>query len=227
MTSFLSADFEKDFLSTSDQVRVIVRNRDDGVVPPSPSATYFPTEPDALRGFIVVEYVSDVIGERFVRVATTTDFSTLTARPLDTFEDLGTDFVIGGVATGDLIEITLADPQLWTSAEYPGTSPFTFVVSSVISATQITTSTPLPAFAAGLNWSIPSRSITGTAGVTRRQGSPAGPAELLDTRFNNLFSSAILAENFVAATKASMTILASNDAAANLVDESFTATSTL
>jgi hypothetical protein len=224
MSSYLSADFEKDYLAASEQVRVIVRSRDDGDVPPSPSALYYPTDPDLLVNFIVGEYISDVVGERFVRVATTTDVGSLSALSLVEFYDSTADFISAGVGSGDVLNVTISDATLWTSSEYPSPSPFLFYVEDVLSATRLRVSYPFPAFAAGLTWDIPVRSISGTGGVTRRYGNPVGPVEFLDRRFNALFNSLAQADAFVAATKASMTSLVTDDAVAGLVDESYTAT---
>lgn len=227
MVSAVSAKFEKDLITSTGEVRVIVKNLDEGRIPPSPSSTYFPTEPNSIRDFIVIEYVSDTIGERFARVATLSDFSSLDTKKLIEFEDSAADFVFAGVTSGDTLEVSLSDDTIWTSDEYPSGNPFVFVVDSVLSATKLKVFLPFPAFATNLSWSIPSRSITGSAGATRREGSPAGSTEFLDRRFNNYLDTAAEAESFVAATKADMESLATNSTGDGLTDEKFTGESSV
>lgn len=223
MAAFISARFEKTLLPVSDQVRVIVRSLDQGDVPPLPSATYFPTQPTAFRDFIVGEYVNDVVGERFARIASLADTTTLSVLSLNTFEAALGNFVVAGVAAGDILEVQLPDATVWTSEEYPTASPFQFLIASVVSATRLTVSQPFPSFLANATWSIPARSINNTDGVTHRSGSPAGPVEFLDQRFNSYFLNALDAENFVIATKASMETLTNAGTGDALVSESFTA----
>src|SRR3972149_7026471 len=119
MSSYISASFEKDYLLTSDLVRVIVRNRDDGLVPPVPSATHYPTHPDTLRTFIVVKFISDFVGEEFTRVAALADLAALSVLPLTTFEDAATNFVVAGVVAGDILRVLVTPTEVWTSDEYP------------------------------------------------------------------------------------------------------------
>ena len=56
-------------------------------VPPVPTLSYFPTEPDLLRDFVLLEYVNDAVGERLVRVANINDINTYLVRRLKVFED--------------------------------------------------------------------------------------------------------------------------------------------
>jgi len=223
MPSFVSARFEKDELSNTELVRIVVRNLDQGNVPPQPSTAYFPTDPDALQPFVVAEFISRASGENFVRVATLSDLDTITTLTLNTWEDLGTDFVAAGVTAGDTLEVTLTEPEIWTSEEYPGTNPFSFTISAVLSATQLEVSLPFPAFGNALFWGIPARSLTGTTGVTIRNTNPPDTTTYLDRRFNRYFTDAVAATNFVTATKADLTALANESVGAGLVSESYTA----
>lgn len=221
MAGYISARVEQDALPTSNQVRAIIRNVDQGVVPPTPNATYFPTDPDDLRAFLVLEYVSDVIGERYVRVATLADLTAYAVTPLNTFEDLSTDFVAAGVTAGDIIEIVQPDSELWNSEEYP-TTVFQFAVATVVSTTQITVEGALPSFQTSLNWSLSARGISGTAGVTRREGTPAGGTLFRDSRFNRYFTDAVASTDYVSAVKAGMTTLATEVTGDGLIAETFT-----
>jgi hypothetical protein len=223
MASFVSARFEKDDLPITDQVRIIVRNLDQGSVPPQPSVAYFPTHPDTLRPFIVAEFVSRVIGENFVRVATLTDLDTLNNLSLNVFEDTTVNFTTAGVTASDQVEITLPNPEIWTSEEYPGTNPFTFTVSVVLSATQLEVALPFPVFNNTLSWAIPSRGLTGSAGTTIRRTNPIDSSTFIDKRFNRYFADALAATNFVTATKADLRSLANESIGAELIDENFTA----
>lgn len=223
MASFVSARFEKDELPITELVRIILRNIDQGNVPPQPSTSYFPTDPDELQPFVVSEFVSRVTGENFVRVVDLSDLDTLTVLTLNTLEDTTTDFVAAGVIASDQIEITLVEPEIWTSEEYPGTNPFTFTISAVLSATQLEVSLPFPAFSSVLSWNIPSRSLTGTAGVTIRNTDPPDSTTFLERRFNRYFTDAVAATNFVTVTKADLVALANESIGAGLVSESFTA----
>lgn len=223
MSSYVSARFEKDELSATDQVRIIVRNLDQGNVPPEPSGTYFPTDPDELQPFIVAEFVSRITGENFVRVADLSDLDTYNELVLDILEDTSTDFVAASVAVDDTLEITLDEAEVWTSEEYPGTNPFQFTVSEVISATQIRVSLPFPVFTNPLSWSIPARSLSGSTAVTIRDTDPPNGTTFLERRFNRYFTNAVTATNFVTATKADLIALANESIGAELVSESFTA----
>lgn len=223
MAGYISARFEKTDLPTSGLVRIVVRNLDQGTVPPAPTSSYFPTEPNTLRPFLVLEYVSDSVGERYVRVADLSDLTTYSQVALDTFEDGSADFVSAGVIPGDLITVFPSDTEQWTSEEYPG-STFTFSVASVLSATQIQLTKPLPVFQRDLSWAIDERGISGTTGITRRNGSPAVATTFLDVRFNNYFSDALTAENFTVAVKSGLDGLATESTGSGLTSESYTAT---
>lgn len=223
MTSYVSARFEKTDLPLTGQTRIIVRNLDQGPVPPQPSGTYYPTHPDELQTFIVAEFVSRATGENYVRVATLADLTDEVVLTLNTFEDTTADFITAGVVSGDTLHLTLTSPELWTSEEYPGTNPFMFTVSSVVSATQLTITGQFPAFHRDLTWEIPDRSIAGTAGVTIRAGNPPNSSTFLERRFNKYFTSAVAATNFVSATKADLIALANAKVDTDLGSESFTA----
>jgi hypothetical protein len=144
---------------------------------------------------------------------------------LNTLVDTGTDFVAAGVLAGDVLEVFPFPTEIWTSNDYP-TSVFQFEVSSVVGPTELTVSKPFPAFINSLNWEISARSASGTAGVTHRTGSPAGPIELLDRRFNSYFTDIVAAENFVTARKADLQALADAQTSSDFTDESFTASPT-
>ena len=223
MAAYVSAAFENAFLPASGRVRVVVRNLDQGDVPPSPSPAYFPTQPSSLRTFIVCEYINDVVGERWSNVATLSDITTKTVRQLDILESASANFVAAGVAVGDVINVVIPEPAAWTSAEYPTTNPFQFSVLNVISATQVQVTPPFPAFLNGFNWAIPARTLNKTDGITRRNGSPPGPATFLDSRFNCYFDNAVDATNFITATKAGMDALAGTSTASTLVNQNYTA----
>ena len=223
MTAYVSAAFENAFLPASGRVRVVVRNLDQGNVPPSPSSSYFPTQPQSLQNFVVGEYVNDAVGERWSNVATLSDITTKTIRRLDTLESPTGNFLVAGVAVGDVINVVVPEPAAWTSSEYPSSNPFQFSVLAVISATQLQVSPAFPAFLNGFNFSIPTRSLNRNDGVTRRNGSPAGPALFLDSRFNVYYENSVDAVNFVAAVKAGLDALAGNSTATTLVDENYTA----
>jgi len=227
MASYISVVFEKAQLVTSEQVRVIVRNRDDGNVPPNPSTSYYPTYPDDLQPFIVGLFINSVTGESFARIATVADLAGITIRTLDTLVDTGVDFVAAGVAIGDLIEVTLPDSELWTSDEYPDINPHIFQVATIVNSTTITVTRPFPAHANSLNWAIPARSLIGAAGVTLRNGLPANGTEFLTTRFNRLYPTVVEAETSVVAMKADIGALMNENAGASLVSETVTIGSTL
>jgi len=223
MTAYVSATFEKTLLPGSGRVRIIIRSLDQGPVPPLPSPVYFPTQPDDLNVFGVMEYVNDVTGERWVRVATLADFTGIAAVPLDTFEAATGNFLVAGVLPGDVLQLSVLEPEQWTSIEYPGTNPYSFIITGVLSATRLTVTPPFPGFLAAVNWSIPARSINNTDGVTHRNGSPAGPILVRDQRFNAYFPDAVGAENFVAATKAELDALSTESTGAALINENYTA----
>lgn len=225
MAAYISASFEKTLLTTSEQVRVIVKNRDDGDVPPAPSALFFPTDPSALQSFIVANYSGSA--ETYVGISTVAQLTSVTARALDTIEDTTVgNFTGAGVIAGDVIKITIPDPQLWTSNEYPGTNPFSFTIDAVVSATEVRLTRPMPAFYNGFTWTIDRLSLTKYAGKTLRNGSPT-PGYFRDSRFNRLFETVIDAENAVIAMKADMLTLANDSAGANLTNEVITVSSTV
>jgi hypothetical protein len=235
MASYISAVFEKTHLVTADQVRVIVRNRDDGDGAPNPSASYYPTVPDDLRGFIVGNYLNDMQGESFQRVATLADVSGGSPLPLlslDFFQDTNATFLAGPnpVQVNDIVTITLsnaADIERWQSDEYNSGNPFKFRVKTVASTTLLQFDRPLPSFKTNLTWSISERGKSGTTGATRRvvvtTPGPVytviSPGLFRDTRFNRYFTSAVTAENAVATMKTDMKVLATADTGASLTTE--------
>lgn len=197
-----------------------------------PTAVYFPTDPDNLRNFIVAEWVDDTLGEQFLNVATLLNLTAYTYRPLLQLED---SVGFGTTQAGDLLEIFLDDPALWTSEEYPG-SNFVFVVDSVIDVNNIVLTTEIPSFLKDCSWEV-RRLIgfvyvvitQGSNGITRRPGVNYGspPQQFLEKRFNAYFTSAVDAQNFVEATKAYMTGLANELLGATIVDENYTASPTV
>jgi len=231
--SYVSARFEKDSLISVPTTRVVVRNLDNGQVPPLPSATYFPTYPDNLQSFIVAEWITDLLGEGFLNAATLADLTTYAYKPLTQIEDLSGNFALTQV--GDLIEVFLDDPTLWTSEEYPG-SNFVFTVASLIDANNITVSPELPAFLKDFSWETRRLigvsyvvQVQGSLGITRRPGVNYGspPETFLEKRFNAYFTTAVDAQNFVEATKAEMTALSNELLGASIVSESYTASPTI
>lgn len=228
MSAYISATFEKTLLPTTTQVRVILRNRDDGSVPPAPSTIWFPTNPDDLRYNIVGQFRSRTAGEQYINIATLPDLTDVNkpVRLLNTLEDLAVDFTAANVAQGDLLTVTLSDTEIWNSDVYSG-NPFQFTVAQIISATQITVTTPFPAFAKALSWSIPARSLTGVAGVTIRDGDPADSLLFRDSRFQRYYGTALEAENSVIAMKAKLTALATEVVGASLTTETVTLSSSI
>ena len=236
MSSYISVVFEKAYLSTSGKVRVIVRNRDDGGVPPNPSGVYFPTQGDDLREFIVGQFLNRTDGEQYLRIATLADLSDVNypVLPLTTFEDTTANF--STAVQGDLLQITVPDSQLWTSTEYTDTNPHVFVIDSVgpNPYQQITVTKPFPAFLRGATWAIPARSLSGAAGVTLRAGSPdLGPYYFRDSRFNRIYTTtgtvtaALDAENSVIAMKAYIQSLLNAVVGATLTTEVVTVSSSI
>lgn len=227
MSAYISATFEKTLLPATSQVRVILRNRDDGGVPPSPSVSYFPTNPDDLKYNIVGQFLSRTQGESFIAIATLADLTNVSrpVRALDTLEDLATDFVTAGVDHNDLLTVTLSDVEPWNSDVYSG-NPFQFTVQSV-TTTRITVTPPFPAFANTLSWAIPARSLSGIAGVTIRNGNPGNTLFFRDSRFQRYYSTALEAETSVIAMKASLTSLATATVGATLTTEVVTLSSTI
>lgn len=221
MPAYISVTFEKDLLPNNGPVRIITRNRDDGGVPPQPNASYFPTQPDLYRQFIVGEYVSDTVGERFLRVATLAEMTSVPSQALIGLRDVSVDFVAAGTAPGDVINL-FPPPDVWISGEYP-TPTFTTVVSAVLNSTDILVALPFPDFRTNLPWSIPTRSLLSTSGTTRRSGFAVGPFLFRDSRFQTYYDDAATAERFVSAVKTQLTSLANAATGSGLVDESFTA----
>lgn len=222
--SYVSARFEKtDLYAQLGKQRCVVRNLDDGPVPPIPSAGYRPTQPDELRNFLLIEYVNDVVGERLTRIATTADIAGYSVQALNIFEASGVDFIAAGVGAGCKLTIALASPQEWTSEEYPNV---TFTIASVIDATHLQVSAPFPSFKTALIWSLTTSggaaitSGSGT-GTTRRSGSPTPLTKFLDQRMNLLFNSVPELDAFVAATKAGLDSLASSSTQSLLSSESY------
>lgn len=229
MAAYISAKFEKDDLPTVGQIRVIVRNVDQGAVPPDPTATYLPTHPDDFQTFVVGEYVDDTQGERFVKVADLSELSSLTYSELNIFEDPAGN--LGAAVAGDVIEITLTPTELWVSEEYPS-SVFQFVVAAPIDAFNVEIENAFPDFRTALTWEASHVGIsfaTGSQGITRRENLtyPGGVQQFLEKRFNAIFDSAVESENFTAATQAEMTALANESQGVTVVDETFTAEPTV
>ena len=241
MPIYISARFEKKSLPVSDLTRVVVRNLDQGSVPPTPDANYFPTSPDAYREFIVAQWSGDFVGgESFVRVADQSldDFNLIPYRPMNKFSDAFANFTIVAsplpVQVNDILEIYPVDTTLWgDSQEYPGSS-FRFTVTAVgglLGSTNILVTPEIPSFLTGLSWTIkrvtpPSVievSITsGSAGIPRRDGLVA-PGFFREKRFNSYFTTAIAASNFVSATKIAMQILTDALLALEISTEDYTA----
>lgn len=207
--NYVSATFETLYQSPPiDSYRVIVRNKDDGPVPPEPTASYFPTHSNLLRDFLLFEHVNDVLGERLVGVITSDDVETVYVQELNRFTDPSVDFVAAGVQAGDLLQIYMAQPEVWTSYEYPD-GGLRFVVASVIDATTIEMAVPFPAWRKGLSWSIAARGLTRAAtGRTVREGTPAALDRYRDRRYQTWFGSRPDLDAFVSATKMSLDLLA-------------------
>ncbi len=208
-TSYVSARFEKT------PGRLILRNRDDGGVPPLPGPSYYPTSPDSLRNFLLIEHVDDVLGERLVRIAELDDLSDYEVSTLTRFQVPST----AGITTGDTLRLTLIAPSEWLSEEYPS-QPFDFTVLNVESATQIEVSRPFPGFKAYLAWEIVGKSISGSTGITRRS---LAASPFLDSRINLPFGSTVELETFVTAAKAALDALATASTATTLTSETYTA----
>lgn len=218
--SYVSARFEKlDLTSSIGSVRCIVRNLDDGPVPPPPNPGYFPTSPDALRDFLVIEYINDTIGERLVRVATLADLMTYSPRQLIGFE-APVDFVTAGVSGGDVLSITLPDNSEWVSEEYPA-SPFYFGISNVASPTQLELNTPIPSFKTAVSWEVIGKISGSLNGKTRRETFLVPGTTFLDRRMNLLFPDVPTMDIFVAATKATMQALGTTSTSSTLTSENY------
>lgn len=222
-SSYVSARFEKTDLTPSlGAVRCIVRALDDGPVPPPPGPAYFPTSPDALRNFLVLEYVNDTLGERYSRIATLADTAGLTARPLNAFECSAATFVTNGVVPGDYLELILPEPLEWQSEEYPA-APYRFLISNVLSETQLTVVQPIPSFKANVSWTIAGKASGAVNGTTRRSGFPSAGAVFIDARANLLFPDVPTLDAFEAAAKAGLDALASSSTSTTLTSENYSA----
>lgn len=224
-SNYVSATFETVYQAPPiDSYRCIVRNKDDGPVPPAPSLTYFPTHTNLLRDFLIFEHVSDTLGERLVRVMTPADVETIYVQRLNRFTDPTVDFVAAGVVQGDLLQIRMQQPEVWQSVEYPDAN-LRFVVLSVIDSTTLEMAVPFPAWRKGLSWSIANRGLTrSSTGRTLREGSPA-PLDLYrDRRYQTWFGSSPDLDAFVGATKTSLDLLALQvtQAAATTQQENYT-----
>lgn len=227
MTAYISARFEKDTLPSGLTVRVITRNIDQGAVPPSPTATYFPTHPDEYQTFIVGSYIDETQGEEFVRVAVLADLTAEVYRPLQVFSETGAFL---SVLADDQLEINpIPTDDRWISEEYPS-STFVSTITSVTDDSNVVLATELPAFALNLTWTITRPSTgatiaTGTAGATRREGvvPGGGTQDFLEKRFNSYFTTAVAAENFVVSVKTNMTALSNEALGESLTTEQFTA----
>jgi hypothetical protein len=233
MPTYISATFEKDELLVAEKTRIIVRNVDQGSVPPAPSATHFPTQPDEFQTFIVGEYVSDVVGENFKRVATLSDLSTYTYSRMNLFRDNAGGVI--SVLPGDIVYVVPSPTELWVSDEYPSTylrpigQSFVNTVLLPIDAFHFTVSGEFPGFlSSGFSWEV-YRGVTliasGNNATLRRENVTYGFGTqlFLEKRFNTYFDSPVAAENFVVASKAAMIALANEAVAAGLTDETFTA----
>lgn len=231
MPVHISARFEQNNLPISGFTRTIIRNRDDGAVPPQPSSTYYPTHTDDFREFIVAEYINDFVGEAFVRAASFSlnDFGLLTYSPLNQFEDLSGAFAAAQV--NDILEIILTDTTLWTSQEYPA-SNFIFTVTGLVDANNVLVSPEIPAFRTGLTWEL--RRVTppslteaviaqGTLGIPRRPGVTVPLTKFREKRLNIYSASAITAVNLVKSTKIEMELLTEELLAAEITVEDYTA----
>lgn len=228
MASFVSAQFEIDDLSGAEPntYRVITKALDQGNVPPSPSSSYFPTQPDDHVNFVVVEFLGDTLGENFDRVANLSDIESLDVRPLDTFEvDSGIDLQAEGVEENHILRVYKKPEELWTSGEYPGTE-FNFIISSV-DTSHVTLFTSIPAHDFGLSWDIRNSSgdilTSGSEGITRRNGIPAASSTFLDSRFNAYFTDVSAALNHRASVKAGLDALANESTELQFSLEKYTA----
>lgn len=229
MSAYISAVFEKDRLIAAGKIRVVTRNRDDGVVPPTPGPTYFPTHPNNMQYFIVGNYNGST--EAYVGISTLAQLTSITARALDYMEDTSVNFTLPfpGVQVNDIVYVSITDSQYWTSAEYPGTNPFQFAVKTVApggNVNRLELHAPFPAFYNGFSWTIPTRNLLGYTGKTLRQGAP-GVGNFRDRRFNRVFNDVAEAENEVITMKAYMLALTNEVAGANLVDETVTVSSSV
>lgn len=219
--SYVSARFEKTNLYAEiGKQRCILRNKDDGPYPPPPSPTYFPTDPNTLRNFILVEYVDDVVGERIVRIATISDIGGASSQLRD-LEDTSVDFIAAGVTPGDQVQFYLPQNAEWVSEEFPD-ALLRWTIVAALSPTKLRVVGEFPSFKSGLSWAIAARSLSSVNGVTRRTLDPAPLDQFLDKRFNALFSNVPARDAFVEATKASLDALGVSSTAGNDPSENYT-----
>jgi len=224
MSGHISVTFEKDAATPAGGVRVITRIIDQGDVPPSPSSTYFPTDPSDLKYCIVGEVVASGNEERFSRIATSTDFTTYSIHTLNYFEDPSVNFN-GLVLAGDTLEIFHTHPEYWTSDEFPGET-FVFSIAEVAPGavnTRLRIQETFPSGMPGLSWRVTrngSTLVTNNTGITKRSLLVTG---LFRThRFNSYFNDAIEADNFIASVKAQIQSLANATFEQNFTDETHT-----
>lgn len=213
-SSYISMRFEKS------SGRCIVRNLDDGGVPPPPSAGYRPTTPDSLRECLVIEYVNDTLGERMVGVATLAEITSLTVRALDSFEAAGADFIAAGVTAGDVLQVSPPDASVWASEEFPA-SPYLFTVLSVPTAERLVLSAPLPGWLPLLSWEIAGKASGSLNGYPRRSGFPAAGSTFRDSRMPVFFTTIADLDAFVASTKSQLDALAASSTSSALSSESY------
>ena len=231
MASYVSARFTYATLSSGKE-RVITYNLDQGDVPPVPSGSYFPTSPDTLRDYIVCEYTSATIGERFVRVLTLDDLEdeTLEVAPLVFLRDTSVNFTTAGVAAGYVVRVTLASSSEWSSEEYPVNNPFEFTVLDVCDDNTLQVSLAFPSYQVNMQYDVvPSGSmvpvVQSVTGQTLREETlPSGPKYYRDSRFNVITDDAVAAKNLVTTMKAGLSSLVNQQNLSELVDESWTAT---
>lgn len=224
--SYVSARFEKTDVNPSvPPFRCIVRNLDDGGVPPVPGPGWRPTSPDELRECFVLEYVNDTLGERFVRVADLADIAGLPIRALDSFEVPSANFVGDGVVPGDILEITPPNVTVWQSEEYTS-SPYQFEVVSVVSATRLTLDRVIPSFLPALTWVIAGKSQGSVNGYPRRNGFPSVSSTFRDARMAVFFADVATLDAFVEATKAGLDALGAESTTTTLLSENYSSTAT-
>jgi len=213
--------FEKrDISPVTPALRCIVRNLDDGGVPPTPGINYRPTSPDSLRECLVVEYVNDTLGERMTGVATLAEITSLTARQLDSFEVFGADFVGAGVVPGDVLEVIPPNSAVWDSEEFP-TSPYYFTVATVSTLERLVLTAPLPGWLPLVSWAIAGKTSGSLNGYPRRSGFPTAGSTFRDSRMPTFFTSVADLDAFVESTKSQLDALSSSSTASTLTSESY------
>jgi len=225
MSGNISVTFEKDNLNQANKVRVITRIIDQGDVPPSPSSTYFPTDPSSLKYCIVGEVIASGNEERFSRIATLADFAPIALETLNYFEDASVDFNALGILTSDTLEIAHTYPEYWTSEEFPGTR-FLFSISEVAPGgdhTRLRVGENFPSSMPNLSWQILRDGVsivTNNTGITK--WSKLATGTFRTHRFNSYFNDSVEADNFVAATKAQIQSLANASFEDIFIDETLT-----